>query len=97
MTTNMGIDQNKLALVRLCLENAGFQDIRTKQFQEVFVFNNGKNSYEVQFHRSYIDDISESKLKKEIESRIIPKIKENPDKRISVSEEGLQVMNRNSD
>lgn len=93
----MGIDPNKIALVKLCLEDAGFKDIKTKQFQEVFVFNNGKNGYELNFHRSYIDDISESKLKKEIESRIIPKLKESPDKRISVSEEELQVMNRNSD
>ena len=97
MTINMGIDQNKLSIVRLCLENAGFKDIKTKQFQEVFVFNNGKNSYELRFHRSYIDDISESKLKKEIEFRIVPTVKENPDKQIFVSEEGLQVMNRDSD
>lgn len=92
----MGIDPNKIALVKLCLEDAGFKDIKTKQFQEVFVFNNGKNGYELNFHRSYVDDISESKLKKEIESRIIPKLKENPDKQISVSNEGLQVRNRDS-
>jgi len=39
----------------------------------------------------------EDEKQREAQSRIIPKIKENPDKRISVSEEGLQVMNRNSD
>lgn len=103
MTNSMGIDPNKLALVTLCLENAGFKDIMTRVIDEVFVwfvFNDGKNSYELQFHRPYIDDMREPELKKlknEIESRIIPKLKENPDKRISISDEGLQVMNRNSD
>jgi hypothetical protein len=92
----MGIDSAKIALVKSCLEDAGFKDTKTKKFQEVFVFNNGKNGYELHFHRSYIDDLSEPKLKTEIASRIIPQLKENPGKRISVGEGGLHVMDRNS-
>ena len=96
----MGINPNSIALVKLCLKNAGFKDIRTKEFDEAYVFNDRTNSYVLKFDRQYIDVLREpelEKLKNEIESRIIPKLKENPGKRIAVSEEGLQVMNINSD
>ena len=61
-----------------------------------FVFNDGKQSSELVFNRAFIDDIPEDRLKARMVKDIVPTLKANPGKKISVSAHGIGVGARDS-
>ena len=91
----MGIDPNKFEIVKSCLE-ASFKDVNLDKPNQRFVFNDGKQSSELVFNREFIDDIPVDRLKAHMEKNIVPKLKANPGKRISVSTGGIGVSDKDS-
>ena len=91
----MGIDPNKVEIVKSCLE-ASFRDVKPNPSKELFVFNDGKKSRELAIDRAFIDDFPISKLKDYLKSKVIPVLENNPDKRICMSKDGVKVVDRES-
>jgi hypothetical protein len=94
----MGVDPKKIEIVKSCLE-ISFKDIRHRQEDgpiERFAFNDGKESSDLVFNRAFIDDIPEDRLKSYMEKNIVPTLKANPGKRISVSTGGIGVSDKDS-
>ena len=91
----MGVDPNKFEIVKSCLQ-ASFKDVKLDEPNQRFVFNDGKQSSELIFNREFIDDIPEDRLKAQMVKDIVPTLKANPGKRISVSAGGIGVGARDS-
>lgn len=91
----LGVDQNKLEIVKSCLE-ALYKDVNLDTSNQRFVFNDGKQSSELVFNREFIDDIPVDRLKGHMERKIVPTLKANPGKRISVTTGGIRVGYRDS-
>ena len=86
----MGVDPNKIEIVKSCLQ-ASFNDVSLDTASLRFVFNDGKQSSELIFNREFMDDIREDHLKVHMVKDIVPTLKANPGKRISVSVDGIGV------
>jgi hypothetical protein len=91
----MGVDPKKFETVKSCLE-ASFKDVWLDTSNQRFVFNDGKQSSELIFNRAFIDDITESRLKSHMVKDIVPTLKANPGRRISVSAGGIGIGKRDS-
>ncbi len=89
----MGIDPTKIQIVRSCLE-ASFKDVRSDKLDECFVFNDGEQSSQLAFDRAFLDDIPTDQLDPYLETNIVPKLKANPGMKIYVSNDGIEIMNR---
>ncbi len=86
----MGIDPTKAQIVQSCLD-ASFKDFRPDKLNERFVFNDGNHSCELEFDRAFIDDIHIDRLKKYMETNVVPALKANPGKKIYVSTVGAKI------
>ena len=87
----LGIDQTKIQTIQECLEKQ-FVDV-TFAFKDrpTFVFNNGvaKQSWNLIFNEAFLADRhSVEELKHFVNRKVIPKIQQNPGKRIQVSKIG---------
>lgn len=87
----LGIDQNKIQAIQACLEKQ-FADVKFA-FKErpTFVFNNGvdKQSWNLIFNEAFLaDHPSLEELGQFVNRKVIPKIQQNPGKRIQVSRVG---------
>ena len=91
----MGVDPNKVQIVTSCLEGS-FKDVRSDKLDECFVFNDGKQSGELVLLRAFIDDISLDHLKAYMETKILPALKANPGKKISISTGWMTIGNKQS-
>ncbi len=91
----MGIDPTKVQIVQSCLD-AAFKDVRPDKLNERFVFNDGNHSCELEFDRSFIDDVHTGRLKKYMETNVVPALKANPGKKIYVSTVGAKIGNKDS-
>ncbi len=91
----MGIDPTKVLIVQSCLE-AAFKDFRPDKLNGGFVINDGDLRCELEFDRAFIDDIPIDRLKTYMEMNIIPKMRANPGKRIYVSNDGIEIRNKDS-
>ncbi len=92
----MGIDPTKVLIVQSCLE-AAFKDSRPDKLNGRVVFNgDGGRTCQLEFDKAFIDDIPRKQLKTYMETTIIPKMKANPDKKIYVSNDGIEIMNKDS-
>ncbi len=91
----MGIDPTKVHIVKSCLE-ASFKDARPERLDGRFVFNDGGRRCQLEFDKAFIDDIPIDQLKTYLETTIIPKMKVNPGKKIYVSNDGIEIMNTDS-
>jgi len=91
----MRISPTKVLVVQSCLE-AAFKDFRPDKLNGRFVINVGDLSCELEFDWAFIDDIPIDQLKTYLETTIIPKMRANPDKRIYVSNDGIEIMNKDS-
>ena len=91
----MGIDPNKFEIMKSCIQ-ASFKDVNLDTPNQHFVFNDGKQSSELIFNIEFIDDIPEDRLKAQMVKDIVPTLKANPAKRISVSAHGIGVGARES-
>ena len=86
----MGMDPTKVQIVQSCLD-ASFKDVRPDKLNERFVFNDGNHSCELEFDRTFIDDIHIDRLKKYMETNVVPALKANPGKKIYVSTVGAKI------
>jgi hypothetical protein len=91
----MGIDPNKVQIVKSCLE-ASFKDVRSDRLNQRFVFNDGKQSSELVFNREFIDDILLDRLKTYMETNVIPTLQANPGKRIYASNGRMKIGDKDS-
>ncbi len=91
----MGIDPTKVQIVKSCLE-AAFKDVRPGKLNGGVVFNDGDLGCELEFDKAFIDDIPIDQLKTYMEMNIIPKMRANPGKRIYVSNDGIEIRNKDS-
>jgi len=91
----MGVDPNKVQIVTSCLE-ASFKDVRSDKLHECFVFNDGKESGKLVLLRAFIDDIPLERLKTFMETKILPELKANPGKKLSVSTGWITIGNKQS-
>jgi hypothetical protein len=89
----MGVDPRKFQVVRSCLE-AVFADVNLDESNQRFVFNDGKQSSELVFARVLLDDIRIHQLgwlKAHMAMKIIPALKANPGKKVSVNNSGTYI------
>ncbi len=91
----MGISPTKVLVVQSCLE-AAFKDFRPDKLNGRVVFNDGDLGCELEFDWAFIDDIPIDQLKTYLETTIIPKMRANPGKKIYVSNDGIEIMNKDS-
>ncbi len=91
----MGIDPTKSQIVVSCLI-ASYRGFRPDKLNERFVFNDGDLGWELVFDRAFIDDIPIDQLKTYMETTIIPKMMVNPGKKIYVSNDGIEIMDKDS-
>ncbi len=89
----MGIDPIKAQIVKSCLL-ASYKGFKPDKLNERFVFNDGDLSCELEFDKAFIDDIPIDQLKTYLETTIIPKMKVNPGKKIYVSNDGIEIRNK---
>ena len=89
----MGIDPAKAQIVKSCLK-ASFNDFRPDRITGRFVFNDGDLGCELELDRAFIDDIPIDQLKPYMETKIIPTMKANPGKKIYVSNDGIEIINK---
>jgi hypothetical protein len=89
----MGVDPRKFQVVRSCLE-AIFKDVTLDESKQCFLFNDGKQSSELVFTRALLDDIRIHQLgwlKAHMAMKIIPALKANPGKKVSVNNSGTYI------
>ena len=92
----MGIDPIKIQIVQSCLE-ASFKNVRPDKLNGRVVFNgDGGRRCQLEFDKAFIDDIPREQLKTYLETTIIPKMKVNPGKKIYVSNDGIEIRNKDS-
>ena len=91
----MGIDLNKFEIVKSCLE-ASFKDVQFDTPNQRFLFNNERQTSELVLNTAYLDDLHEDALRAHMNRDIVPTLKANPGKRISVSAGGIGVGARES-
>ncbi len=91
----MEIDPTKARIVHSCLV-ASYKDFKLDKLNERVVFNDGDLGCELEFDKAFIDDISIDQLKTYLETTIIPKMRANPGKKIYVSNDGIEIMNKDS-
>ena len=91
----MEIDPTKARIVQSCLE-ASYKDARPDRLDGRVVFNDGDLGCELEFDRAFIDDILREQLKTYMETTIIPKMRANPGKIIYVSNDGIEIMDKDS-
>ncbi len=91
----MGIDPTKAQIVKSCLV-AFFKDARPNRINRRFIFNDGDLGCDLELDKAFIDDIPIDQLKTYMETTIIPKMKANPGKRIYVSNDGIEIMDKGS-
>jgi hypothetical protein len=84
-----GIDLIKIQTIRDCLETQ-FADVKFSQnIRPTFTFNDGKLSWHLVFNEELLADLhSIDELRQFEELKVIPKIRDNPGKRIQVSKLG---------
>ncbi len=91
----MEIDPTKILIVQSCLD-AAFKDVRPDKLNGGVVFNDGGRKYQLEFDSAFIDDIPREQLKTYMETTIIPKMRANPGKKIYVSNDGIEIMDKDS-
>lgn len=79
----------KIQIIRDGLEYR-FYDVRVGgDFRTMFVFNNGRQSWQLRFNRDFLDDIYPiEKLQPFLSNTIIPELLANPDMRIEIGRYG---------
>ncbi|MGZ8384171.1 MAG: hypothetical protein ACXWWE_09190 [Nitrospira sp.] len=86
-----GIDQTKIQTIRECLEKQFVGVQFSFKDRPTFVFNNGgdKQSWNLIFNEAFLaDHHTMERLKQFVDRKVIPKIQQNPGKRIQVSNLG---------
>ncbi len=91
----MGIDPTKVQILQSCLD-AAHKGFRPDKLHERVVFNDRDLGCELEFDKAFIDDIPIDQLKTYLETTIIPKMKANPGKKIYVSDDGIEIINKDS-
>ncbi len=91
----MEINPTKVLIVQSCLD-ASFKGVRPDKLNARFVFKDGNLSCELEFDRAFIDDVHTGRLKKYMETNIVPALKANPGKKIYVSTVGAKISNKDS-
>ncbi len=91
----MEIDPTKIQIVQSCLD-ASFKDVRPDKLNGRVVFNDGNHSCELEFDKAFIDDVHTGRLKKYMETNVVPALKANPGKKIYVSTVGAKIGNKDS-
>ena len=91
----MEVDLTKIQIVKSCLD-AAFKDVRPGKLNGGVVFNDVARKYELEFDSAFIDDILREQLKTYMETTIIPKMRANPGKKIYVSNDGIEISNKDS-
>jgi len=91
----MEIDPTKVQIVKSCLD-AAFKNLRPGKLNGGVVFNDVARKYELEFGKAFIDDIHIGRLKKYMETNVVPALKANPGKRIYVSNDGIKISNKDS-
>lgn len=86
--------EEKLDIIRTCL-TARFRDVRDREdpnLGQLFVFNNGQHSWQLNFNRFYLEEFPyPDQLPTLIENRIVPEIQANLGMRIEVGREEQPV------
>ena len=97
------VDPKKIEIVKSCLETA-FQDVRHRQEGnhdlQCFLFNDGTHSSQLVIDRTFLDDIRREQLvwlENFIRKTIVFKLKANAGKKVSVSNSGISVSEKDSD
>ncbi len=83
--------EEKLDIIRTCL-TARFEDVRDREDLnrgQLFVFHNGRHSWQLNFDRFYIEEFPyPDQLSALIENRIVPEIQANLGMRLEVGRDG---------
>ncbi len=91
----MEMDPTKAQIVQSCLETS-HKGFKPDKLNERFVFNDGDLGCDLEFDRAFIDDIHIDRLKKYMETNVVPALKANPGKKIYVSTVGAKIGNKDS-
>ncbi|MDK2745272.1 MAG: hypothetical protein H8K03_21135 [Nitrospira sp.] len=85
----IALDLEKRRIIQDSLENL-FHDVKIGgDFLTLFVFNNGKDSWQLQFNREFLDDLRTiRKLQLYMENTVIPAVLANPAMRIRIGSDG---------
>ena len=85
----IALDLAKRRMIQDSLENL-FNDVKIGgDFLTLFIFHNGKDSWQVQFNREFLDDLRTIKeLQLYMENTVIPAVLANPAKRIQIGSNG---------
>ena len=89
----MGVDPRKFETVKFCLE-ALFTDVTLDESIQHFFIRDGKHSSELVFARVLLDDIHIHQLgwlKAHMAMKVIPALKTNLGKKISVNNSGIHI------
>jgi len=97
------VDPKKIEIVKSCLE-AAFKDVRHRQEGnhdlQRFVFNDGMQSSQLVIDRAFLDDIRQEQLvwlENYIRKIIVLRLRANVGKKISVSNSGISVSEKDPD
>lgn len=82
------VDPKIIQTVKHCLETS-FRDVH--HLHQRFLFHDGTQSSELVFNREFLENISEPSLFSHLVKDIIPTLKANPGKRISVNSNGIGI------
>jgi len=100
---NNGVDPQKIEIVRSCLA-AAFKDVRHRQEGnndlQCFVFHDGTQSSQLVITRSFLDDLRIEQLpwlKTYMDNIIILRLKAKVGKKVSLSNSGIDISEKDPD
>jgi hypothetical protein len=98
-----GLDPKKIEIVKSCLETA-FKDVRHRQDGnpnlQSFLFTDGTQSSQLVIARAFLDDIRREQLvwfENYVRKIIVLRLRANAGKKVSVSNSGISVSEKETD
>lgn len=90
-----GIAPEKIQIIMACLKES-FRDVKTGDFEEHFVYNDGKQTSELEVGREFVDDLRPEKLKEYMQQTLLPTLRANPGRIIRFGADGVSVRERHA-
>jgi hypothetical protein len=87
----------KNEVIIAALKSAGYQQITLKVVPKIFYFTQGPNLLELEFARSYFDDITLPSLKGLMRDVVLPALKEQIGKKVYVNADGIRIASRSDE
>ena len=88
-----GTDPEKNQIIKDCLEES-LHAVKTGEYQERFLYNNGQQTSELELEREFVDDLRPDKLKEYVQQTLLPTLRVSPGKVIRFGSGGISVRER---